>query len=84
MKNLNTIHIDIEDNEEVSDLFQGCKAGDVVRITAEVTITEHTEDRVSGAIDGVESLKKISGYDDDDDDDDDEEEEEVESADETY
>jgi hypothetical protein len=76
MKNLDTINIDIEDNEEVADLFEGCKAGHVVKITLEATITERTEDRVNASIDGIESVSKEEGYEDEDEDDGDEEGEE--------
>ena len=65
MKNLDSIHIDIEDNEEVAELFSGCKAGHEIKLTLEATITEHTEDRVSASIDGIEEVDKIGGYDDD-------------------
>jgi len=68
MKNLDTIHLDIEDNEEVSDLFSGCKAGHTVKISLEATITEHTEDRIAASVDGIEEVEKVGDYDDDDDD----------------
>jgi len=85
MHNLDSVHIDIEDNEEVADLFAGCKAGHVVRITLEATITERTDDRVGASIDGIENVDKIGGYDDDEDDmDDDESEDYEEGADEEY
>ena len=64
MQNLDSVHIDIEDNEDVAELFEGCKAGHVVRITMEATITERTEDRVAASVDGIEQVDKIGGYDD--------------------
>ena len=64
MQNLDSVHIDIEDNEDVAELFEGCKAGHVVRITMEATITERTEDRVTASVDGIEQVDKIGGYDD--------------------
>ena len=85
MHNLDSVHIDIEDNEEVADLFAGCKAGHVVRITLEATITERTEDRVGASIDGIEDVDKIGGYDDEDEEPEDEEvEDDEEGADEEY
>ena len=84
MHNLDSVHIDIEDNEEVADLFAGCKAGHVVRITLEATITERTEDRVGASIDGIEDVDKIGGYDDEDEEPEDEEVEDEEGADEEY
>ena len=84
MQNLDSVHIDIEDNEEVAELFEGCKAGHVVKLTLEATITEYTEDRVSASIDGIEQVDKLSGDDDDDDDDEDTEEEDEEGTDEEY
>ena len=85
MHNLDSVHIDIEDNEEVADLFAGCKAGHVVRITLEATITERTEDRVGARIDGIEDVDKIGGYDDEEEEPEDEEvEDDEEGADEEY
>lgn len=85
MHNLDSVHIDIEDNEEVADLFAGCKAGHVVRITLEATITERTEDRVGASIDGIEDVDKIGGYDDEEEEPEDEEvEDDEEGADEEY
>jgi len=69
MRNLDSIHIDIEDNEEVADLFSGCKAGHTVRLTVEATITEYTEDRVSASIDGIESVDKTGGDEDEEEED---------------
>jgi hypothetical protein len=66
MKNLDSVHIDTEDNEEVSELFSGCKAGHEISITLQATITEHTEDRVSASIDGIETVDKIGEYEDED------------------
>jgi hypothetical protein len=68
MKNLDSVHIDIEDNEDVADMFAGCKAGHTVKLSIEATITEHTEDRVSASIDGIESVEKVGEYEDEDED----------------
>ena len=85
MQNLDSVHIDIEDNEDVAELFEGCKAGHVVRITMEATIAERTEDRVAASIDGIEQVDKIGGYDEDEEDEDMEDvEEDEEGADEEY
>ena len=75
MKNLDSVAIDIEDNEEVAELFEGCKAGHVVTITMEATITERTEDRVAASIDGIENVIKEEGYEDEEEDDSEGEEE---------
>ena len=83
MQNLDSVHIDIEDNEDVAELFEGCKAGHVVRITMEATITERTEDRVAASVDGIEQVDKIGGYDDEDEETEDAEGDE-EGADEEY
>ncbi len=77
MRNLDSIHIDIEDNEEVADLFAGCKAGHEIRVTLQATVTEYTEDRVSASIDGIESVDKTGGDEDEDEDEDEEDTEEV-------
>ena len=79
MKELDIVNIDIEDNEEVAEMFEGCKAGHVVSITLEATITERTEDRVAASIDGLEKVDKIGGYDDDEEEDGEEEDDEEET-----
>lgn len=84
MQNLDSVHVDIEDNEEVGDLFAGCKAGHVVRITLEATISEKTEDRVSASIDGIEAVDKLEGYDEEDESDNEDENEDAEGPDEEY
>lgn len=74
----NTIHIDLEDNEEVADMFSGCKAGQSVTITAEFTISEHSDDRVTASIDAIETVSKDGGYDEEEPDEDNEDEDDVE------
>lgn len=75
----NTIHIDLEDNEEVANMFSGCKPGQGVTITAEFTINELSDDRVTASIDGIENVSKDEGYDEEEPDYD-EETEEVEDV----
>ena len=62
-----TVHLDLEDNEEVSEMFAGCTPGQSVTLTLEVTINEHSDDRLSASIDGVESVNKGEDYEEEDD-----------------
>jgi len=60
MKSLDTMTIDLEDNEDVYNMFSGSNTGDTLDIVVQATVNEINENQISVSIDGVESVKNLS------------------------
>ena len=71
--------IDLKNNPEILEDFEGIEPGDKVKITAEYTVSELSVNRASLPLDSVSSISLI-GSDDDDTEEDDSAEEEAEEA----
>jgi hypothetical protein len=65
--------IDLKNNPEILDDFEGMSPGDKVKITAEFSISELSENRASLPLDSVISVTSIGGDDDEDEYEDEEE-----------
>jgi len=52
--------IDLEDNEDVYNMFSGSNTGDTLDIVVQATVNEINENQISVSIDGVESVKNLS------------------------
>ena len=69
------LSIDLKNNEELLEDFEGVEAGDVVKITAEFRVSQLSESRLSAPL---VSLISVAAQTDDEDEDEDESEEEAE------
>lgn len=69
--------IDIKNNPELLDDFEGMEPGDKIKVTAEFTISELSENRASLPMNALSSVSLIGG---DDEEDESEESEETEGA----
>jgi len=69
------LSIDLKNNEELLEDFEGVEAGDVVKITAEFRVSQLSESRLSAPL---VSLISVTAQTDDEDEDEDESEEEAE------
>ena len=55
-KTLDTLTLDLEDNEDVADMFAGATAGDTLAVTMQGTVNEVTDTTISISVDGVDSV----------------------------
>lgn len=69
------LSIDLKNNEELLEDFEGVEAGDVIKITAEFRVSQLSESRLSAPL---VSLMSVTAQTDDEDEDEDESEEEAE------
>lgn len=65
------LSIDLKNNEELLEDFEGVEAGDVVKITAEFRVSQLSESRLSAPL---VSIMSVTAQTDDEDEDEDEEE----------
>lgn len=71
--------IDLKNNPDLLDDFEGMEPGDKIKVTAEFTISELSENRASLPMDALTSVSLIDGGDDEEEDEG-EESEETEGA----
>ncbi len=69
------LNIDMKNNPELMDDFEGVEPGDVIKVTAEFRVSQLSESRLSAPL---ESIISVSSETDDSDEDEDEETEEAE------
>jgi hypothetical protein len=69
------LSIDLKNNEELLEDFEGVEAGDVIKITGEFRVSQLSESRLSAPL---VSLISVTAQTDDEDEDEDESEEEAE------
>ena len=75
------LSIDIKNNPDLLDDFEGMEPGDKIKVTAEFTISELSENRASLPLTAISSVSLIDGDKEDEDDEDEyEETEETEGA----
>ena len=73
--------IDIKNNPELLDDFEGMEPGDKIKVTAEFTISELSENRASLPMNALSSVSLINGDNEEDNEEDESEEpEETEGA----
>lgn len=74
--------IDLKNNQELLEDFEGISAGDMIKVSACFKVGELSENRLSAPLDEVYSISlKESESDDEDDEDDEEEPDAAESSD---
>lgn len=56
----NNISIDLEDNEEMQDLFSDKAAGDTCTLVVDVEIAEKTDSAVTGVIEAVDDGERYA------------------------
>ena len=71
------VTIDLKNNPEILEDFEGMSAGDKVKLTAECTISELSENRAALPLDNIISVSSIGEESDAEEDDEEEEEEGV-------
>lgn len=59
-KSLDTMTLDLEDNDDVANMFAGAVTGDTLEIKAQASIIEVNENQISLSVDGVESVSNLS------------------------
>ena len=72
------VTIDLKNNPEILEDFEGLSVGDKVKVTAECTISELSENRAALPLDNIHSVSSIGEKEDDEDEDEDEDDEEEE------
>ena len=70
--------IDLKNNPEILDDFEGMEPGDKIKLTAEFSISELSENRASLPLEALSSISLIGG--DDEGEDEDEQSEETEGT----
>ncbi len=65
--------IDLKNNPEILEDFDGLEVGDKVKVTAECTISELSENRAALPLDNIHSVSSIGEKDDEGEDEDEEE-----------
>ena len=71
--------IDLKNNPEILDDFEGMEPGDKIKLTAEFSISELSENRASLPLEALSSISLIGG-DDDEGEDENEQSEETEGT----
>lgn len=58
--------IDLKNNPDILDDFEGMEPGDKIKLTAEFSISELSENRASLPLEAISSVSLIGGDDDED------------------